>query len=251
VWSQFGREIAVLDLRAEQEKRAGRAGPARPIAGIPISIGSPLPEAQALGRRLFHAAGDPRISADGRACASCHPDGRDDGLVWKTPFGRLQTPMLAGRIEGTAPYGWKQDGETVKEHLAQTFKRLGGKGLPEAELDALIAYVVALPTPPRGEPQASAAVERGREIFASMDAMCSICHVEAKAFADGSLHDVSSGGPLDTPSLRFLSGTAPYFHDGRFATIRELLLATDGKMGNVRHLGEEDLGALEAYLMSL
>ena len=31
-----------------------------------------------------------RLSGDGRACASCHPDGRDDGLVWSTPNGPRQ-----------------------------------------------------------------------------------------------------------------------------------------------------------------
>ena len=44
---------------------------------------------------------------------------------------------------------------------------------------------------------------------------------------------------------------APYFHDGRFATLGELLEKTDGKMGNTGYLGKEDLKALEAYLGTL
>ena len=216
-----------------------------------ISPQSILSSEVALGRRLFHAAGDPRISGDGRACASCHPDGRDDGLVWKTPMGRLQTPTLAGRLAGTAPYGWSGDAATVKDHLAQTFKRLGGKGLAGAEMDALIAYAMALDVPAAHGSPAIAEVARGREVFASVETMCTICHVETKGFTDGWAHDVGSGTALDTPSLRFLGGTPPYFHDGRYATIRDLLEATDGKMGKVSHLGEEDLAALEVYLKSL
>ena len=49
--------------------------------------------------------GDRRISADGRVCASCHPDGREDGVAWVTPEGPRQTPMLAGRLgKGEARY---------------------------------------------------------------------------------------------------------------------------------------------------
>ena len=29
---------------------------------------------------------------------------------------------------------------------------------------------------------------------------------------------------FETPTLRFVSGTAPYFHDGRYRTLRELLV---------------------------
>jgi cytochrome c peroxidase len=55
---------------------------------------------------------------------------------------------------------------------------------------------------------------------------------------------------LDTPSLRFVSGTAPYFHDGRHATLADLLRAAEGKM-SWRHLDDTELDALEAYLRTL
>jgi cytochrome c peroxidase len=90
-----------------------------------------------------------------------------------------------------------------------------------------------------------------------MDAGCTNCHREDTALTDGSLHDVSSSARADqtsvfeTPSLRFVGGTAPYFHDGRFANLRDLLYATRKTMGSTTHLGEEDMAALEAYLTSL
>jgi cytochrome c peroxidase len=96
----------------------------------------------------------------------------------------------------------------------------------------------------------AARLARGRDVFSSDEAMCTICHVEAKRFTDGMLHDVGAGA-VDTPSLRFLAGTAPYFHDGRYPTLRDLLLQSNGKMGQVKHLSPDDLDALEAYLMSL
>src|SRR6185312_14051808 len=97
------------------------------------------------GRALFHTTDDPRISRDGRACASCHPEGREDSLTWSTPDGPRQTIMLAGRLEGSAPYGWFGKNGSVRTHVSQTFARLGGTGLTgekgRADLDALIAWL--------------------------------------------------------------------------------------------------------------
>ena len=41
----------------------------------------PLPERAAKGRRLFYDARD-AVMSRGVACATCHPEGRDDGHVW-------------------------------------------------------------------------------------------------------------------------------------------------------------------------
>lgn len=204
------------------------------------------------GRALFHAAGDRRIAADGRACASCHPDGRDDTMTWPTPSGPRQTPMLAGRLgDETSPYGWEGKASTIAAHLTQTFSRLGGTGLAGEDLDALLAYLDEMPTPaappsPRGETLA----RRGKELFFSEAVGCASCH-RGGAGSDGSPHDVGSGIALDTPSLRFVGGTGPYFHDGRYATLGELLSKTRGKMGWAADMSDDDLGALEAYLKTL
>ena len=42
------------------------------------------------GTKNIFSGGDSRVSKDGRACSSCHPDGRDDGLVWSTPTVRAK-----------------------------------------------------------------------------------------------------------------------------------------------------------------
>ncbi|MEM6993596.1 MAG: hypothetical protein AAF721_23990 [Myxococcota bacterium] len=62
---------------------------------------------------------------------------------------------------------------------------------------------------------------------------------------------VGTGRAVDTPSLRFVGSTAPYMHDGRFETLRELLAATDGTMGATAHLDEAELADLIAYLRRL
>jgi mono/diheme cytochrome c family protein len=210
-----------------------------------------------LGRKLFHASGDTRISKDGRACASCHPDGRDDALTWATPEGPRQTPMLAGRLAKTAPYSWSGGNDSVQEHLAHTFGRLGGAGLSGRELSALVAFANSLRPPVTETQDNSALIARGRAVFQSAETGCATCHNDDGTYADGARHDVKSKAnadvaeAFDTPSLRFVGGTAPYFHDGRYATLRALLLDADGKMGRTKHLSAADLDALEAYLRSL
>ncbi|MBL9025295.1 MAG: hypothetical protein JNL21_24085, partial [Myxococcales bacterium] len=81
VFSQFSLELTVIDLSADPSGPRVQALPlARPETPA-------LDEQAALGRTLFHATRDVRLSFDGRACASCHPEGRADSLTWSTPDG--------------------------------------------------------------------------------------------------------------------------------------------------------------------
>lgn len=217
---------------------------------------APASELVVAGRALFHRSGDARISKNGRACASCHVDGRDDALVWPTPKGKRQTPMLAGRLVGTAPYDWNGAHASLPVHIRATLQNLEGKGLGDHDLDALAAYLTSLPGPPKRAKRA----DRGAEIFASAETQCSTCHVESMRFADGSSHalfprndekHVLPPERFDTPSLAFVGQTPPYFHDGRWKTLDDLVEGCDGVMGHTKHLSSSDKKALVAYLRTL
>lgn len=257
VWSQFDRTLNTLDLSdltpSVEKPQAERVAQLR----LPTTKDRELTIGERLGRRLFHATQDSRIALDGRACASCHPDGRDDGLVWSTPNGPRRTIMLSGRVRGTAPYGWSGDAIDLDHHLDATFERLGGVGgLRSVERDALVAYLERLQPPPLPPAEPDPRVARGKEVFDSPQTGCATCH-GGETLSDQSVHDVGSKSPADphagfeTPSLRFIASRGPYFHDGRYGSLRELLVETDGAMGNVGHLSTEDLEALEAYLRTL
>ncbi len=247
VWSQHAHTLTTVVTR-----------PAAPSIVRTVVLDAPRLSPQlARGRELFAAVADPRISRTGQACESCHPDGRQDALVWSSPNGPRQTPMLAGRLAATGPYGWNGDAKDVARHLRQTFARLRGRGLTGEDLDALIAYATSLRVPvpaPPGDPDARALIAEGEAIFRSADAGCASCHGDDGRTPDGMRHDVGSRAPgdlrrdFDTPSLAFLAGSAPYYHDGRFATLRELLEKSRGKMGQQRPLSARELEALEAYL---
>jgi cytochrome c peroxidase len=222
-----------------------------PLATASATGGS-LSAAAGRGRRLFYAV-DGKTANDGRACASCHTEGRDDGLVWATPEGKRQTPMLAGRVADTAPFGWTRDAKTFHDYVNGTVTRLRGKGYTKAELDDLQAYVTSI-KPPAKETGDDAVVKKGAEAFAA--AGCASCHTGTTT-TDGAKHKVDAkgaafpGGNFATPSLRFVGGTGPYFHDGRYPTLRALLTSDDSVMGKAKDLPTAELDALEAYLKTL
>jgi cytochrome c peroxidase len=93
-------------------------------------------------------------------------------------------------------------------------------------------------------------------VFASAEAGCTSCHSDDR-FTDDTRHDVKSHtnadspSSFDTPSLRRVAARAPYFHDGRYATLDALISGIDGTMGNTKQLSAEDKNALAAYLRSL
>ncbi len=254
VWSQFAHALTSVAITDGSESDA-----TKPFALSSVTLSRDARASAKIekGRALFHATGDARVSGDGRACASCHPDGRDDALVWSSPNGPRQTPLLAGRLEGAAPYGWNGDAADISTHLVQTFKRLGGKGITGDDKDALMAYVGAMRPPPARRANDPAAVLRGQAIFRSPAAECSSCHGTDGDLPDGVNHDVKSRvagdqrAKFDTPSLRFVSGSAPYFHDGRYKDLQTLLTKSEGKMGHTKHLAPDELGDLTAYLESL
>ena len=258
VWSQFDRTLNVLPLGGSDlvdEKTA----PSPRVAKIALApLGNKLPADFALGRIVFHAAGDTRISKDGRACASCHPDGRDDGITWATPEGPRRSIMLAGRVSTAAPYAWNGTTKTLHDHLHMTFDRLDGTGLKSLELEGLVAYVSTMrpPVPQQDARASDPKVARGAQIFASKETGCATCHGGAN-FSDGVTHDVKSktesdrGTKFKTPSLHFVGGTGPYFHDGRYKNLHDLLRDIDGKMGHTKHLSENDLDSLEAFMRTL
>jgi DNA-binding beta-propeller fold protein YncE/mono/diheme cytochrome c family protein len=254
VWSQFRGQLTILNLTSSWSPRTSISVDYTPSGTV---------AAFSEGRDLFHRSTDPSISASGLACASCHPDGRDDGLTWATSSGPRQTLMLAGRMSQTAPYGWRGQEPDLHSYLRGTISRLGGSGISKEEIGVLAAYISATPPPPpllhpqeSADPARAQVIARGRSLFFDPVQGCDRCHVDAVG-TDKQLHNVGSRAQadeavdFDTPALRFLRGTAPYFHDGRYATLDEMLASSNPWMGNTANLSADDRAALVAFLETL
>ncbi|MCX5796306.1 MAG: beta-propeller fold lactonase family protein [Elusimicrobia bacterium] len=228
----------------------------------------PLPPLLLQGKKLFHASDRPELST-GRwiSCASCHPDGAMDGRTWLLPAGPRNTPALFG-VGETLPIHWSGDFADLYEMERGIRRFLFGRGFtldPEqrplagrsADLDALVAYLRSLRPLPSPFPLEREAVARGVAAFRA--AGCAKCHAPP-TFTDGKLHDVGTGDPsrekhargtsFDTPTLRGLWLTAPYFHDGSAPTL-EGVLRTGREHDVSGLLSAEERRALVGYLRTL
>jgi cytochrome c553 len=156
------------------------------------------------------------------ACASCHPEGRTDGLAWRLGRSIMQTPMLAGRVEDTGPYKWTGEDSSLRESFVHTLERIGGSPdrLEASEFAALAAYITSLPKPRPPSTVDPEALARGRALF---ERECAVCHAGEQT-TDRERHEFATSlRKVDTPSLTGLAHTAPYYHDGSAIDLATLL----------------------------
>jgi hypothetical protein len=199
------------------------------------------------GRTLFHA----RTSV-GLACASCHPEGRDDGAVWSfDTLGLRRTQNLGGGILSRAPYHWGGDMPTMHALVQDVFtQRMAGTPVSAEQERALVVWLDRVPAP-RGVITDAAAVARGDELFHSAETGCVSCHTGA-LLTNNKLANVGNARLIKVPSLIGVGARAPFMHDGCAATLRDRFGACGGDShGRTAQLGEAELGDLIAYLESL
>lgn len=242
------------------------------VATFPLAV-DPRPAIQKRGQRLFMVSRPETLSKDRwMTCASCHLDGGTDGQTWLgEPFGARNTPTLRG-IKGTQPFHWSGDFPKIQDANPFIQGQLGGTGLSDDELNALASYIDSLEplqSPARTlEGKLTPEAVRGAVIFQTAE--CTKCHV-SPLMTDRQLRDVGTGAPTiddprgggkvaekrgsayKTPPLRELWLTAPYLHDGRAKTLREVLTTYNAgdRHGKTSGLSDRDLGDLEAFLLSL
>ena len=123
---------------------------------------------------------------------------------------------------------------------------------------AVEAYLMAMqpaasPFLVDGRPSAQA--RAGKAIFESPRTRCAVCH-PGPLHTDLQMHDVGTGprsARFDTPTLVEIWRTAPYLHNGRARTLREVLTRfnRDDRHGRTSHLSSDEIDALVEYLRSL
>lgn len=196
-------------------------------------------------------------------------------LVAKTNGGRRgyprQTPMLAGRVKAAGPYGWHAQSKDFNERLAEGFGRhrwSGSSGDPTSWLVGERSYALqiflrkGLVTPPRMERALNDEELRGKKVFESNATLCARCHLPGPELTDRTPYEFDKirpppgfeeeeDGKFKTPSLLFVAGTPPYYHDGHVATLEALILGNNDRMGKTNQLSAADKKALIAYLKTL
>jgi len=178
-----------------------------------------------------------------------------------------QTPMLAGRVRSDGPFGWHAENPDLESRVEEGIHlhrwnapprdpSIAGKVAP-----ALAAYLrTGLVPPPKEARPLSDEEQRGQAIFTSREAQCSFCHTPDNDYTDRAPHPLkpwSSPGfdadeaPFRAPSLLFVGGTAPYYHDGSAPSLERLVLDNKDRMGKTKQLSPADQRALVAFLRTL
>jgi YD repeat-containing protein len=182
------------------------------------------------GHDIFHTD-----SGGGIACASCHPEGGDDGRVWKfrNRDGVLEvrrTQNLRGGVMATAPFHWNGDLPSVKKLMDEVFvQRMQGPALGDDYVDTLGKWMDTIPAMPTPAVKDPAAVARGRVLYNATG--CTACH-NGTLLTNNTTVDVGTGRKLQVPSLRGVAWRAPYMHDGCAQTLTDRFSA---KCGGTNH----------------
>lgn len=213
-----------------------------------------------VGRDLF---ADPKFSGSGAvSCETCHPKGDMDNKHYHFPPvhdstggmpNLFATPTLFG-VSETGPYLWKgEGGSDLREVTRVVIETIMGGAVTEAELDALVAYQMSLRVPanpwklPDG--RLTTAQERGMKVFDGAG-QCNVCHSGAILTNRTTIQIWNSDPQFDVPSLRWIFATAPYFHDGRSETLRDVVdhYADSVTVDQMTSWGWNALGISEIHL---
>jgi cytochrome c peroxidase len=229
------------------------------------------------GRALFESSS---LAKAGESCGGCHTLGTANISVGLTPhlaadgktvlFGR-DPPSLVG-ARRTAPYGWTAATPTLRQMVVNTILGHFKDGATQSadttaqQAAALEAYVASIKPPTTSFDQGtmSAAAIRGEDLFQGKGA-CIACH-GGPLFTDNGLHNTlvpqrdgwndpgatTPPGAFNTPTLRDLRNTAPYMHNGVFATLKDVVEFYNARSSIAPlNLTPQEIDDLVAYLDSL
>ena len=197
-----------------------------------------------------------------QACASCHPDGFTDGLNWDLlndgvgNSKNAKSLLLSHYTPPVMSSGIRPNAETA---VRAGLRYIEFVAIDENDANALDVYLASkepIPSPYLVDGQLSAAALRGQIVFDA--AGCGFCH-NGPYFTDLKSYNVGTGlgreadWLWDTPTLINVWKTAPYLHDGRAITIRDVLTVDNpnDEHGMTSALTEQQIDDLAEYILSL
>jgi len=231
-----------------------------------IALGPNVPMTAARkGEMLFHDA--MLCFQHWQSCSTCHPDVRADGLNWDLLNDGMGNPkntkslLLAHQTPPAMITGIRRDAETAVRagirHIQFTVR-------PEEDAVAIDEYLNSLEPVPSpylvknwlsNKLVLSKAAKRGKKIFTK--AKCDSCHAgtlhtDLKRYKVGTGKGREMDTAFDTPALAEVWRTAPYLHDGRAVTMKELFIEhnLDDEHGKTSYLIGRQLSDLAEFVLS-
>jgi len=243
----FSDSLAAVDLAAGAA-RAVALGPRQPLT------------AERQGELFFHDAS--LCFQQWQSCSSCHPDARSDGFNWDLLNDGIGNPkstksmLLSHRTPPVMSLGARDKAETAVRSGIRYIQFAVRPDSDAAAIDSYLKSMSPVPSPHRVDGALSEAAKRGEALFQS--AGCAQCH-PGPLFTDLQRYDIGTGAgldagkPLDTPTIVEVWRTAPYLHDGRAATMVDVLREHNvgERHGATRGLTDGEIQDLAEYVLSL
>lgn len=196
------------------------------------------------------------------SCAVCHPDARTDAINWDLLNDGMGNPknvksmLLAHKTPRAMWLGVRADAETG---VRAGIKHIQFAVRPESDAEAIDEYLKSLepvPSPYLVDGTLSEAAQCGKATFEQVG--CAHCH-PAPLFTNLQMYDMGTtkgqdeGLPVDVPQLVEVWRTAPYLHDGRAETVRDVIttFGHGDRHGKVSALSEQQIDELVEYILSL
>ena len=189
-------------------------------------------------------------------CHSCHSDGHSPDLLADTlSDGSYGTPKRIPSLLGVAqtmPWGWRGQLCELHEQVEQSISStMHGQVANAATAADIVAFLQTLRLPTIKSLSSAATLAAGRATFARLD--CAECHALPYLTTAGvynvGLADEEGVQEFNPPSLRGLRYRRAFFHDGRAASLADVI--------DVHHhqvppdLSAEERDSLIEYLLSL
>jgi YVTN family beta-propeller protein len=231
---------------------------------VAINVGIQPQENQTRkGERIFHDASI--CYQNWQSCATCHPEGRSDGLRWdllNDGIGNPKKTRSLVRSFDTSPVMSMGVRSDAKIAVHAGFRFILFNESTKDDIEAVEAYLRNLkpePSPYIGKNGVlSASAARGKTLFFGK-AQCGNCH-KGQLFTDSRLYNVVTPANFDRPSDKFITPklvevyrSSPYLHDGRSATLMDMLTIhnKNDKHGMTSKLSKQELTDLIGFLQSL
>ena len=229
-----------------------------------IAVG-PQPKADMVrkGEIIFHDA--TLCFQHWQSCSTCHPNARMDGLRWdllNDGMGNHKKTRSLVKSHQTRPVMSMGVRAKAEVGVRAGFRFILFAVVPEETSAAVDAYLKSIEPEaspfPKLSKQHAAATARGKSLFEGKGE-CSDCH-HGPLHTDMKPYDVGTLGIYDrkgntfyTPKLSELWRLAPYLHDGRAATLEEVVTKynKDDKHGMTSKLSKQEVADLVMYLKSL
>jgi mono/diheme cytochrome c family protein len=193
------------------------------------------------GHDLYHVATSAKI-----ACASCHPEGTDDGHVWQfESLGARRTQSPEVGLEGSAPFHWDGDMDDFQTLSDEVYThRMGGAMQSDARSVAFERWLFAAVRAPAGTEVDESLRAEGEALF--VDHGCATCHSGSRMTNEQTVE--FRGKRLQVPSLRRVALRPPYMHDGRATDLRAAVLDMLDATATGFSYSSHDVDAIVTYL---